>query len=101
MRWRNCRLPVRAKRDVEAAVKKKGFRVDEGDHYWFFYWTTGGLKTTIRTKTSHGSTKDLGDGLLKEMARQLRISKGQFLDLVDCPLTREQYEADLEGNGWI
>ena len=94
-------MPVRAKRDVEAALTKKGFRKDDGDHHWFFYWTADGLKTTIRTKTSHGSTKDLSDGLLKEMARQVRISKGQFLDLVDCPLTREQYESALENDGHI
>jgi hypothetical protein len=67
-------LPVRAKRDVEAALKKKGFRQDEGDHHWSFYWTADGLKTTIRTKTSHGSRKDLGDGLLREMAREFRAS---------------------------
>lgn len=51
----------------------------------------------MRTKTSHGSTKDLGDSLLKEMARQLRISKVQFLDLVDCPMNREQYQQLLQG----
>ena len=94
-------MPVRAKRDVEAALTKKGFRKDQGDHHWFVYWTDDGLKTTIRTKTTHGSTKDLGDGLLKEMARQARISKGRFLDLVDCPLTREQYEAVLDNGGYI
>lgn len=94
-------MAVRSKRDVEAALKKKGFRQDEGDHHWFIYWTADGLKTTIRTKTSHGSTKDLGDGLLKEMARQLRIAKGNFLDLVDCPLSGEQYELGLREEGHI
>ncbi len=33
------RLAVRAKREVEASLKKKGFRQDERDHHWFFYWT--------------------------------------------------------------
>ena len=94
-------MPVRAKRDVEASLKKKGFRADEGDHHWFFYWTADGKKTTVRTKTSHGTTKDLGDGLLKEMARQIRISKGQFLDLVDCPMSREQYQECLELGGQL
>lgn len=92
-------MAVRTKRDVESALKRKGFRQDEGDHHWFFYWTGDGKKTTVRTKTSHGSTKDLGDGLLKEMARQLRISKPQFLDLVDCPMSREQYHQLLEDGG--
>ena len=94
-------MPVRAKREVEAALQKKGFREVEGDHHWFLYWTSDGLKTTIRTKTSHGATKDLGDGLLAQMARQLRISKSEFLQLVDCPMTREQYERVLQRAGHI
>ena len=94
-------MPVKAKRDVEAALKKKGFAQDDGDHHWFFYWTLDGKKTTVRTKTSHGSTKDLGDSLLKEMARQVRISKVQFLDLVDCPLGREEYERLLREGGHV
>jgi predicted RNA binding protein YcfA (HicA-like mRNA interferase family) len=94
-------LPVRAKRDVEAALKRKGFQQDDGDHHWFFYWTSDGKKTTVRTKTSHGSTKDLGDGLLKEMAGQVRISKVQFLDLVDCPMSREQYQQLLEDGDYL
>ena len=94
-------MPVRAKRDVEAALKKKGFQQDDGDHHWFIFWTADGKKTTVRTKTSHGSTKDLGDGLLKEMARQVHISKLQFLELVDCPMSREQYQGLLEDGGHV
>jgi predicted RNA binding protein YcfA (HicA-like mRNA interferase family) len=94
-------LSVRAKRDVEVALKKKGFKQDEGDHHWFFFWTADGKKTTVRTKTSHGSTKDLGDGLLKEMARQVRVSKVQFLDLIDCPMSREQYQQLLEDGSYL
>jgi predicted RNA binding protein YcfA (HicA-like mRNA interferase family) len=94
-------LPVRARRDVEAALKKKGFQQGDGDHHWFVFWTADGKKTTIRTKTSHGSTKDLGDGLLKEMARQTRVSKIQFLELIDCPMRREQYQGLLQGGGHI
>jgi predicted RNA binding protein YcfA (HicA-like mRNA interferase family) len=94
-------LAVRAKRDVESGLKKKGFRQDEGDHHWFLYWTADGKKTTIRTKTSHGTTKDLGDGLLKEMARQVRLPKAQFLELIDCPLTQQHYQKLLEDGEYI
>lgn len=94
-------MAVKSKREVESALKKKGFQQDEGDHHWFIYWTAEGKKSTVRTKTSHGSTKDLGEGLLKEMARQLRISKTQFIDLVDCPMQREEYEILLERSGHL
>ena len=38
---------------------------------------------------------------MTEMARQVRISKGRFLDFVDCPLTRGQYEEVLGNDGHI
>lgn len=88
-------MAVRSKRDVETGLKKKGFRQGEGDHHWFVYWTLEGKKSTVRTKTSHGATKDLGDGLLGEMARQLKIAKPQFLGLVDCPVDQLEYETLL------
>jgi len=45
---------------------------------------------------SHGNTKDLGDSLIAQMSRQIGLSKGKFLDLVDCPLSREQYDSILK-----
>ena len=38
---------------------------------------------------------------LKEMARQARVSKIQFLELVDCPMSREQYQGLLEASGHV
>src|SRR5205823_4623038 len=49
-----------------------------------------GKKTRIYTKVSHGE-KEIPDNLLGAMARQLNLNKKQFLELVDCPLTREIY----------
>jgi len=33
------------------------------------------------------------------MARQVSLTKKQFLDLVDCPLSREDYEKLLKAAG--
>jgi hypothetical protein len=33
------------------------------------------------------------------MARQCSLTKKQFLDLLDCPLSREEYEKLLEQAG--
>lgn len=55
--------------------------------------TPTGRQPGIRTHTSHGAKpKDLGNSLLKDMAYQCRLSKADFLRLVDCDLTREGYE---------
>jgi hypothetical protein len=87
----------RKKIDVESALKRKGFNQTEGDHHWFVYVTIEGEKTTSRTKTSHTQKmKDIPDNLLSQMARQCRLSKRDFLDLIDCPLSREAYEDILK-----
>jgi hypothetical protein len=87
----------RKKIDVESALKRKGFKQTEGDHHWFVYVTIEGEKTTSRTKTSHTQKmKDIPDNLLSQMARQCKLSKRDFLDLIDCPLSREAYEDILK-----
>jgi hypothetical protein len=87
----------RKKIDVESALKRKGFNQTEGDHHWFVYVTIEGEKTTSRTKTSHTQKmKDIPDNLLSQMARQCKLSKKDFLDLIDCPLSRDAYEEILK-----
>ena len=86
---------------MESALIKKGFQADQGDHHWFIYYTRDGQRTTVKTKTSHGSTRDLGDSLLGQMARQIRISKALFLDLIDCPLAQDEYEKLLRNGDHV
>jgi len=90
----------RQKRDIEAALTAKGFVAGSGDHNFFVYISTSGKKTRARTKTSHtAKMKDVPDSLLSEMAKQCKVTKSQFLNLVDCPMTRQQYEAALQERG--
>lgn len=63
------------RRAVEAALLTKGFRPREGRHRRFIYYT--------------------GDGLLRAMARQCKLTRREFDDLIACPLSRDQYEAKL------
>ena len=50
------------------------------------------METNIWTMVSHGSgSDDVGDGLIKQMSKQLCISKKQFLELVKCTLSKEGY----------
>jgi hypothetical protein len=83
----------RNRKDVEAALKQKGFVQSEGDHHRFVYFTRDGRKTSANTKTSHSpKVKDIADNLLSQMARQCLLTKPRFLELVDCPLERDEYE---------
>lgn len=88
----------RPRKAVMAALTRKGFAASEGDHTYYIYHTADGRKTLAKTKVSH-SGKDIGDTILGMMARQCRLTVPQFRDLVDCPLSREAYEAILKEQG--
>jgi hypothetical protein len=87
---------TRARKDVESGLRAKGFQKSDGDHHYFIYYDLCGKKTPVKTKTSH-SGRDLDDSLLGMMARQVRLSKRQFLDLLDCPLSRQDYDLIVGG----
>lgn len=90
------------KRKVEQALLKKGFEDAEGDHHFFIYHTWQGKKSSIRTKTSHTpKMKELNDGILAQMAKQCCLNKQDFMNLIDCPLSREKYESYLTEKGEI
>ena len=80
--------------DVISSLERKGFQKDGGDHEYFIYFNTDGKKTMKKTKVSRGSSyKNIGDDLLGKMSKQVGLTKKLFLDLVDCSLTRSQYES--------
>ncbi|WP_439492304.1 hypothetical protein [Bosea sp. (in: a-proteobacteria)] len=84
---------TRARDDIDAALLRKGFRKDEGDHHYYIYWNLSGKKTIKKTKMSHGSSyKTIGDPLLGAMAKQVGLTKKSFLELVDCTLDQTGYE---------
>ncbi|HRP61922.1 MAG TPA: hypothetical protein PK400_01365 [Phycisphaerales bacterium] len=91
-------MPKPAK-DVAFGLQAKGFECREGDHK-FFHFLNDGKKTIIFTKISHGE-KEIHDGLLATMARQVRLTKKQFNDLVDCPLDLDEYKELLRKSGAI
>lgn len=90
----------RAKTKVENSLRQKGFAEQDSHHHFFVYTRQDGRITSIRTKTSHTpKMRDIGDDLIGQMARQTCLDRRQFLELVDCPLSREAYEALLIEKG--
>lgn len=83
------------RRAAEAALLAKGFRLRESRHRRFIYYASDGRKTPVWTMISHGSRRDISDGLLRTMARQCKLTRREFDDLLACPLSRDQYEAKL------
>ena len=93
-------MPRKARR-VESALLAKVFRRIDSKHRKFFYVTTLGSETPIYTLLSQGGNRDIEDGLLSRMARQCGLSRREFLALIDCPLTQDDYEALLVERGAI
>lgn len=91
-------MPKPAK-DVTAGLQHKGFQLRENDHS-FFHLFVDGKKTIVSTKISHGE-KEISDSLLGMMARQVKLTRRQFNDLVDCPLTLEEYVKLLRAAGHV
>lgn len=92
----------RQKTKVESGLLSKGFQETQNDHHYFIYFTKDGKKTTAKTKTSHTKKmKDIPDNLLSQMAKQCHLTKTQFLNLVDYPLSQDKYEDILQKQGII
>ena len=84
---------VRSGRDIDAALRKKGFtRKNDGKHLRYSFILPEGSKSGITTLISHGAfSETIGAPLISQMARQLRLTKKQFLQLIDCTLDEEGY----------
>jgi hypothetical protein len=89
----------RPARDVTTALVKKGFTRREGRDAYFHLFV-GGKKTAIFTKVSQGE-REIHDGLLSAMAKQMKLSNRLFGNFVECDLTLSAYLAHLRANNHI
>jgi predicted deacetylase len=71
-----------------ALVRKLGFEKTETHHNVYRLWLRGRL--VARTYISHGG-RELSRYHVSQMAKQLRLRTAEFVDAVNCPLTREDY----------
>lgn len=90
------------RREVESALCKKGFRKSNGDHRHFIYYTCNNKKTSVWTKISHGSShRDLSQDILHRMAHQCQLPYRDFKKLINCPMSRQEYEEFLVQQGFV
>ena len=84
-------------RDIVNGLMRKGFSLSESDHAHLIFCCNG-KKTQIRTKVSHGSS-EINDGLIRLMSIQVKLDKRKFMNLVNCPLTADDYLGELKAQG--
>lgn len=89
-------------RDVRRNLKKKGF-IEDKKHHIYLNHTYEGKRTGAYTFVSHGKEKeDVGPDIVRSMKMQLRLETNrQVHDLVNCPMTKKQYEVLLKRAGVI
>jgi predicted transcriptional regulator len=73
-----------------ALANKFSFEVEESHHRIYRLHLNGQL--VARTFMSH-STRELSDFHIQKMAKQMRLSRKEFLAAVECTLDQETYYA--------
>lgn len=92
----------RERKKIEKALRKKGFVKKEGSNHRVYILSVDGLKTSISTIISRGSGyKVYSASLLGQMKGQLKLTNKQLLDLIDCPLSKEDYMNHLSNMGLL
>lgn len=75
---------------MDAALKAKGFRDEEGKRHTKYHLVIDGKDTGIVTFLDrHGG--EYGDFLLTKVAHQLQLRRGELNELIECPLDYPSY----------
>jgi len=70
------------------AFLKKGFKDERGRRDIFYYYYFNGKKSHIFTKMSH-NPGDLDEWLISNMAKQLKLEKNDFVEVVKCSIDKD------------
>jgi hypothetical protein len=93
-------MPVEREK-IRAKLTKTGFREKIGKHDYYYLYVDG-EKTGVFTFLSQGSGyREYGDELVGFVARQVRLTKKEFLQFVECVLSPEKYVELLKQRGHI
>jgi len=86
---------------LQKALSAKGFQRSNHHHKLYIFYCDG-KRTDIKTMVSHGANHDIGPPLLSKIKKQLLLdSMEQLIDLIECPLTKDDLERIYEDKGKI
>ena len=79
-------------RDIRStlAAKLDALENRAGQHI-YFYLTIDGRESRVG-KLSHGARGQAVDFIISDTARRLKLTKKEFVSLVDCEIDKEQHE---------
>lgn len=87
-------------RKVASSLKKKDFIEDKGKHHVYYYFSVDGKITSVKTYISHGA-KEIDKYLVSRMSQQLHLPRNRFLDLIECPMSRDDFRQHLVARNLI
>ena len=87
--------------NIDSALTSKGFdKQDRKRDHYYYYLKVDGMDVGIYTKISRGSkAREIGEPLISIMAKQLNITKKQFIDLIACTVDYNDYLNILRSKG--
>ncbi len=87
--------------EVNKNLPKKGFRKETSGRHIYFHHEYQGQETGVYTYISHSAKqKDISGDLLLSMRKQLRLeSIKEAVDLIVCPIDKEDFNRILVENG--
>jgi trans-2-enoyl-CoA reductase len=77
-------------RKVHQNLLKKGFAEIQKTKHLYYVFEFGEIRTDIQTFVSRNK-QEIGNELISEMKDQLHLTKKEFIDLIDCNLSEEDY----------
>ncbi len=90
MKWRNFShkdsLKVIGKLSLEPGQAKRS------PHPIYWYYLDGKKQLRVTMPNQHGGAGSLSTGFIKSIQDSLKLTTRQLEDLVDCPLTAENFE---------
>ena len=92
-------MSARKRKEIKKSLLNKGF-ASYNSHHEMFFFCVDGKKTSVKTRLSQGN-EECGTNLLGLMARQCKLSRAKFEELVDCPLSSEEYLKILKDGGHV
>ena len=92
---------ARERAEIVASLVTKGFDLQKkGRDHDFYFFRHPDLTQAVFTKVSRGTEyQTIGDQLLAKMSRQLKLTRAQFDQLVDCPMRKPKYVGVLASQG--
>lgn len=97
MKWSNFSY-----NDSRTIIKKlKLEKTDANSRDEVYWYSVNGKKITRITMPNRHKGGSISTGFITQIRKALRLDTRQFEDLVDCPLTAEEFEELMRGMGLV